>query len=545
MSRDVAGNLRGRRGVLALAALFLVPLAGAFWLYYGHEGWRPRGATNQGELVTPPRPLPTFEFVGADGRRIPGDILRERWTLLYVGAGHCDPRCQDVLHLTRQTRIALNKDSERVRRVFLATGPCCDIGVPAIDAPGPRGCSPDGHANGGPGTVAARVGWPPAGSRRSHLRGGSARQPDDELSRDGARQGAARRSQATAASLTHRLITRVMKSTIFKRLCLAGTLLALCVVVLGAWVRLSHAGLGCPDWPGCYGHLTVGEALENAVHANRAWPERPLEAGKAFKEMLHRYLAAGLGMLILVIAAWAWTNRRDPEQPVRLPLLLVLLVVFQGLLGMWTVTLLLKPLFVVAHLLGGLTTLACLWWLALPPGAEVPAPRDPGLRRAIVAALTVLALQVALGGWVSSNYAALACPDFPTCQASFWPTMDFHDAFVLWRGLGIDYEGGVLDHPARVAIHYTHRVGAVIAALALGWVAWRAVRGAGTRAVHLAGSAVAATLAAQLLVGPAMVLAGLPLSLATAHNAVAALLVLATVALLRAASPPALRNRGR
>ncbi|HTG76331.1 MAG TPA: COX15/CtaA family protein, partial [Steroidobacteraceae bacterium] len=153
-----------------------------------------------------------------------------------------------------------------------------------------------------------------------------------------------------------------MRSTLFHRLCVAGTLLALCVVVLGAWVRLSDAGLGCPDWPGCYGHLTVGQALENAAHANSAYPERPLEAGKAFKEMLHRYLAAGLGLLILAIAACAWANRRDPAQPTRLPLVLVLLVVFQGLLGMWTVTLLLKPLFVVAHLIGGLTTTALLWW---------------------------------------------------------------------------------------------------------------------------------------------------------------------------------------
>jgi cytochrome oxidase Cu insertion factor (SCO1/SenC/PrrC family) len=121
--------------VLALAALFLVPLAAAFWLYYGGGGWRPRGATNQGELVTPPRTLPSLDFAGADGQRIPGDLLRDRWTLLYVGDGRCDARCEEVLHLTRQTRIALNKDSDRVRRVFLATGPCCEIGVPALEHP--------------------------------------------------------------------------------------------------------------------------------------------------------------------------------------------------------------------------------------------------------------------------------------------------------------------------------------------------------------------------------------------------------------------------
>jgi cytochrome c oxidase assembly protein subunit 15 len=313
------------------------------------------------------------------------------------------------------------------------------------------------------------------------------------------------------------------------------------VVVLGAWVRLSDAGLGCPDWPGCYGHLTVGQALENVEHANQAYPNRPLEAGKAFKEMLHRYLAASLGLLILVIAAFAWANRRDPAQPTRLPLVLVLLVVFQGLLGMWTVTLLLKPLFVVAHLIGGLTTMALLWWLALPAPAV---GEDHRLRRIVGLALVILALQIALGGWVSSNYAALACPDFPTCQASLWPKMDFRDAFVLWRGLGIDYEGGVLDHPARVAIHYTHRIGALLAALVLGLAAWRS-RSAVSRRVRIAAAALGAVLVAQLVLGPAMVLARLPLPLATAHNAVAALLVLASVALLRSVSPPAARDAQR
>jgi len=333
-----------------------------------------------------------------------------------------------------------------------------------------------------------------------------------------------------------------MRLTLFHRLCIAGTLLALCVVVLGAWVRLSDAGLGCPDWPGCYGHLTVGQALENVEHANRAYPDRPLEAGKAIKEMLHRYLAAGLGLLIIAIAACAWANRRDPRQATRLPLMLVLLVVFQGLLGMWTVTLLLKPLFVVAHLIGGMTTTALLWWLSLPAGVADRAAGAAGLRRWVLAALGILALQIALGGWVSSNYAALACPDFPTCQATLWPEMDFRNAFVLWRGLGIDYEGGVLDHPARVAIHYTHRIGAVIAALALGFAAWRAMRATGSRPVRIAGTVLGVVLVTQLLLGPAMVLMRLPLALATAHNGIAALLLLATIGLLRAVTPPAARD---
>ena len=324
-----------------------------------------------------------------------------------------------------------------------------------------------------------------------------------------------------------------MKMTLFRRLCLVATLLALVVIVMGAWVRLRHAGLGCPDWPGCYGHLTVGQAVENAEHANAAFPERPLEADKALKEMIHRYAASGLGLLILAIAILAWLNRRDPAQPMRLPGFLVALVVFQGLLGMWTVTLLVKPAVVTAHLVGGLSTMALCWWLALRVDRTTRPPGERGLRRLAVIGLLVLALQIMLGGWVSTNYSALACPDFPTCQKSFWPEMDFKDAFILWRGLGIDYEGGVLDHPARVAIHFVHRLGAVVTALVLGFLAWRAIRTGQSRAVRMAGTALAVLLVVQWTLGPVMVLKALPLELATAHNGVAALLVLAMVALLR------------
>ena len=329
-----------------------------------------------------------------------------------------------------------------------------------------------------------------------------------------------------------------MSLTTFRRLCFCGALLALGVVVLGAYVRLSHAGLGCPDWPGCYGHLTVSQAVENAHAANQAYPDRPLEAGKALKEMVHRYLAATLGCVILVIAVVAWRNRRDAQQPVKMPAFLVGLVVFQGMLGMWTVTLLLKPLIVSAHLLGGLTTMALLWWMSLRPARTSRPAGERTLRKWAVLGLAVLALQIMLGGWVSTNYAAVACPDFPTCQASFWPHMDFRDAFVLWRGLGIDYEGGVLEHPARVAIHFTHRLGAILAALILGFVAIKALRTGQSREVRVAGGALAAALVTQLLLGPIMVLKTFPLPLATAHNAVAALLLLSMIALLRFLFPP-------
>jgi cytochrome c oxidase assembly protein subunit 15 len=220
---------------------------------------------------------------------------------------------------------------------------------------------------------------------------------------------------------------------------------------------------------------------------------------------------------------------------VALPLALVGLVIFQGLLGMWTVTLLLKPLIVVLHLVGGLSTLSLLAWLAMRP-SEAPerwSPANAGLRKLAVLGLAMLALQIMLGGWTSSNYAALACPDFPTCQNSYWPDMDMKDAFVLWRGLGIDYEGGVLNHPARVAIHFVHRLGAIAAALILGALSFLAWRRGTTPAVRTAGVLLGLILIAQLILGPVMVMRALPLALATAHNGVAALLLLATLRMNR------------
>jgi cytochrome c oxidase assembly protein subunit 15 len=324
---------------------------------------------------------------------------------------------------------------------------------------------------------------------------------------------------------------------IFRRLALAGAVLAFGVVVLGAWVRLSAAGLGCPDWPGCYGHLTVDQAAQNVDSINQAFPHRPFEYHKAIKEMVHRYFASTLGLVILVLAALAIANRRDPNQPVALPVALVGLVILQGLLGMWTVTLLLKPLIVVLHLLGGLTTLSLLAWLAIDPERRTRAPQEAGIRSLATFGLIVLALQISAGGWTSSNYAALACPDFPTCQNVAWPEMDLKDAFVLWRGLGIDYEGGVLNHPARVAIHFVHRLGALITALVLGWLCFQSWRKGRNTAIRAAGAMLGVVLLVQLILGPLMVVRALPLPLATAHNAVAALLLLSVVRINRLLRP--------
>jgi cytochrome c oxidase assembly protein subunit 15 len=331
--------------------------------------------------------------------------------------------------------------------------------------------------------------------------------------------------------------------TWIRRLALLGALLALFVVVLGGYTRLSNSGLGCPDWPGCFGHIApTGNAEHYATDS---------DVRKAWVEMTHRYFASTLGLIIVVITAFAIRARRERGVSVGFALALLALVVFQGILGMLTVTWLLKPLIVTGHLLGGLTTFGMLLWLWLTLRAQ-HRPVDGGsvltgnrliedgsrVRLWATLALAALALQVFLGGWTSSNYAAVACPDFPRCQAQWIPDADYQDAFVLWRGLGINYAGGVLDHPARVAIHFTHRLGAVLATFLLLVAALGSLRGLG-RGARWAGIAVLAALALQLSIGIFMVLRAFPLPLAAAHNAGAALLVGATVLLNRKLRPVA------
>lgn len=318
-------------------------------------------------------------------------------------------------------------------------------------------------------------------------------------------------------------------------------MLGFTVVVLGAYVRLTAAGLGCPDWPGCYGHLTPIGAEHSASTASYA---RPLERGKAWREMTHRYAAGTLALIIVAIAALAIGSRRSRLVSPPLAIGLAMIIIFQALLGMLTVTWQLRPLIVTAHLLFGMTTLALLEWLALSlrstrwidPGSDPARPASVARLLALIA-LAVLVAQIALGGWTSSNYAAIACPDFPRCQGDWWPQPDFRDAFVLWRGLDIDYEGGVLGNSARVAIHLTHRLGALAASAALALAAVFVLRRRGLAASRPWAWAVLAALALQLTIGITMVLRGFPLWLATAHTAGAALLLMATLALLRSLSP--------
>ena len=321
-------------------------------------------------------------------------------------------------------------------------------------------------------------------------------------------------------------------------LVLFATVFALGVIILGAYTRLQDAGLGCPDWPGCYGHFSVPSTAEQLARAQALFPDAPVEAEKAWPEVIHRYVAASLGLLIILIAWSAWRHRRLERQPLKLPFFLLLLVIAQGLFGMWTVTLGLWPQVVTAHLLGGFTTLALLWLLVLRlnnrawPLPNVHIRHWNKLKPVAALALVLVIVQITLGGWVSSNYAALACPDLPTCQGRWLPPMDFASGFNIAQEIGPNYLGGQLDGEARVAIHFTHRVGAVVVTLFLGLLVWLLHRNAGgSRRMKGLANVIAGLLAVQVGLGLSNVAFGLPLWVAVAHNAVGALLLLSLITL--------------
>jgi heme a synthase len=319
--------------------------------------------------------------------------------------------------------------------------------------------------------------------------------------------------------------------TLYRKFILAALILAFGVVSLGAYVRLSDAGLGCPDWPGCYGKLTPHLAAE-AINAELAVrPDGPVSHAKAWKEMLHRYLAGTLGVLVLGIAVLGWRNRRETSGGVALPLILLGLIVFQALLGMWTVTQLLKPFIVSAHLLGGMATMSLLLWLWLRERAQYSHAyyaRVDHLRGSAAIGLALLVIQVALGGWVSTNYAALACPDFPMCQGAWMPSMDFAHGFTLHRNLGETASGELLPLTALTAIHWMHRVMALIVFLYLGTLVLRLLRTPGYASLGLI---IGGLLLLQVSLGISNVLFSLPLAVAVAHNSGAELLLASLVVL--------------
>ena len=367
----------------------------------------------------------------------------------------------------------------------------------------------------------------------------------------------------------------------YHRLAWAAVLLALCVIVFGGFVRLSNAGLSCPDWPTCYGKATWPNQDHEITAANASF-ERVVEVSKAWREQFHRHIAALLGLLVLALALLAarkralgvasvlvasglvalsipiymgvgmaanhtlsvalvvvaelillvqalrWSN----VDSARLATFALMVIIFQAVLGMWTVIWLVKPVIVMSHLMGGLLTLSLLTWLAwrTTPGSALVQAEAPRLRRLLWIGLGLLLAQIALGGWTSANYAALACgTDFPTCLGQWWPQQDYREAFVLWRGIGVDYEGGVLDGPARAAIQMSHRM---LAILVVGHLLVVGIRMLRTPGLVFWGSVLLVLLTAQVALGISNVVLGLPLWVATAHNAGAALLLFTLVGLL-------------
>ncbi len=308
------------------------------------------------------------------------------------------------------------------------------------------------------------------------------------------------------------------------------------LVVFGAFTRLTDSGLGCPDWPGCYGAASPLGAHEAITAAQAELPSGPVTWSKAWIEMIHRYLAMTVGALILALAAVSWRERRRLPFSLAWPLLTLAWVLVQGLFGKYTVTLKLYPAVVTLHLLGGLTLLGLL--ATQHEGyRQRPLTLPAGLRRGVVAALLVLGVQLALGGWVSSNYAVLACSGFPQCNGSWWPQADFAGGFTLLRELGgVAAHGRPLTLDGLVAIHLAHRLFAVVVALVLAVLAWR-LRQASGSAARPYGSAIALLLLAQLATGLSNVVLGWPLVAALAHTAGAAGLVLTlTLLLARSAS---------
>ena len=314
----------------------------------------------------------------------------------------------------------------------------------------------------------------------------------------------------------------------YKRLTLFATLLALIVVSFGAYTRLTDSGLGCPDWPGCYGTLTVPESIDQIEKAQAVYPDSPVEVEKAWIEMIHRYIAGILGVMILVIAFMSIKLRDQINYSLKWPFFLLGLVIFQAALGMWTVTLLLKPAVVSSHLLGGMTVLGILTFLM---HRNYGTHRENFVsnhfeRKIIRFSLVLLFIQIALGGWTSTNYAALACTDYPTCHGSLIPEMDFSNAFTIFRELGVTSLGEPLSLEALHAIQWVHRVGAIVL---LGYLLFVAYILKVNQGFNMWRNVLILVISLQFIIGIANLLLHLPIVLATLHNLGAALLVVILV----------------
>ena len=320
-------------------------------------------------------------------------------------------------------------------------------------------------------------------------------------------------------------------NNLLRKLVFLSILLAFVVIALGAYTRLTHAGLGCPDWPTCYGQLDVPKTAEQIAKAELAFPERPVEPHKAWNEMIHRYFAGALGLLILAIAFLSFKNRHH-KTPFRLPLLILAVVIFQAALGMWTVTMMLMPIVVMAHLLGGFTTLCLLFLLYLRlrktqiSVSEVSVKKYSGFA---LLGIVVLVGQIGLGGWTSSHYAALSCVELPICQPGWQEQLTFEDSFDLVPPARESYEFGHLPHNERVTIHVTHRFGAIITTVYLTWLMVMIYLRSKTNILKVSTLLVGVALTSQILLGISNIVFSLPLGIAVAHNVVAACLMLTLI----------------
>ena len=314
----------------------------------------------------------------------------------------------------------------------------------------------------------------------------------------------------------------------FKRILVASTLLTLCVVVFGSYVRLTDAGLGCPDWPGCYGTLTVPESEEAINHALKQFPDSILETDKAWIEMIHRYIAGILGLMILFIAVKSYKLRQEIKVSLKVPFFLLALVGFQATLGMWTVTKLLQPAIVTAHLIGGMTVLGIITYITHRHVGTQNNQFNTDSHTLSIARLSLflLFIQILLGGWTSTNYAALACTDYPTCHGSLVPDMNFSDGFSIFRDLGMTASGEALSIQALHAIQWVHRVGAIILTGVILYFFYLLKSFPGLAFYR---NILLFLIFTQFVIGVANLLLHLPIALATIHNLGAALLVIILV----------------
>lgn len=323
-------------------------------------------------------------------------------------------------------------------------------------------------------------------------------------------------------------MVKKMLSRNIPRIVSIAVVLAFIVVILGAYTRLTNAGLGCPDWPGCYGHLVVPQSQG----VDTAASEQTIEPVKAWTEMIHRYAAGTLALLIGFLAFRASALRlQKVKAPFYLPIFLVCLVLFQAALGMWTVTLKLLPIVVMGHLLGGILIFSCLCQLRLRVSNIEPVYL-PCLHKAILLGTILLFLQIALGGWVSANYAGISCIGFPRCNGQWWISFNFKEVFNLFPRIGPNYQGGILDNEVRAAIQMVHRFGALVNTMYLGLLSFIILKQISNSCIRRLGVALIILLLVQISLGIINVLYLLPLSTAVAHNALAALLFATMLMLL-------------